>query len=183
MDVCRPIRARGKQRLGGLAQTGYCPALQRRFHGVREHLVWTPEARIAFVLQLPGRRHDVQGLYALLETAFRGHLLGDNAYWPRPDKRRQLARQQITVTADVRGGWHVSNPPDEQALLKAHRHKVERWIGLFDAQFHGHRTRCRSRRHYEARRWTKTLAHNLSRHVNREHGLPKESVAHFVRAA
>jgi len=49
--------------------------LKRWFHGVREHLVFTPGGRIAFVLQVPGNRHDVQGLYGLMKTTFRWHLV------------------------------------------------------------------------------------------------------------
>jgi hypothetical protein len=66
--------------------------------------------------------------------------------------------------------------PQEQALL-AQRWSVERRIGLFDRQFHAERTLCRSRRHYEARRWTKVLSHNLSRHVNQERHWQIESLA------
>ena len=83
VDVCRTVRAGKKKRLGGLAATGYCASLKRWFHGVREHLMVTPQGRIAAVVQIPGHRHDVQGLYALLKTSFAGHLLGDNAYWPQ----------------------------------------------------------------------------------------------------
>jgi hypothetical protein len=145
--------------------------------------VFTPGGRIAFVLQVPGNRHDVQGLYGLLKTTFHGHLLGDNAYWPKAAKREALARQGLTVTAAARSNWKVQNTAQEKALLKQWRGKVERRIGLFDAQFHAGRTLCRSPRHYEARRWAKVLSHNLSRHLNRKLRRPAESVAHFGLAA
>jgi len=145
--------------------------------------VFTPGGRIAFVLQVPGNRHDVQGLYGLLKTTFHGHLLGDNAYWPKAAKREALARQGLTVTAAARSNWKVHNTADEKALLKQWRGKVERRIGLFDAQFHAGRTLCRSPRHYEARRWAKVLSHNLSRHLNCKLRRPAESVAHFWLAA
>ena len=145
-------------------------------------MVFTPGGRIAFVLQVPGNRHDVQGLYGLMRTTFRGHLVGDNAYWPKAAKREALARRGITVTAATRSNWNVETTAEDKALLKR-RGKVERPIGLFDRQFNAGRTLCRSRRHYEARRWTKVLSHNLSRHVNRKLRRPRESVAHFRLAA
>lgn len=166
-----------------MARRGYCASLKRWFHGVREHLVFTPGGRIAFVLQVPGNRHDSQGLYALLHTTFRGHLLGDNAYWPRADQREALASQGITVAAATRSNWKVRNTPQDEALLKKWRGSVERRIGLFDRQFNAPRTLCRSRRHYEARRWAKVLSHNLSRHLNGKLRRPPESVAHFRLAA
>jgi hypothetical protein len=145
--------------------------------------VFTPGGRIAFVLQKPGNRHDIQGLYGLMKTAFRGHLVGDNAYWPKATKREALARQGITVTATARANWKARNTAREKALLKRWRGQVERRIGLFDQQFHAGRTLCRSRRHYEARRWAKVLSHNLSRHLNRKLHRPPESLAHFRLAA
>lgn len=153
--------------------------MKRWFHGVREHLIFTPGGRIALVLQMPGNRHDVQGLYALMKTSFRGHLLGDNAYWPKAAKRPQLAAQGITVTAPVARSWHLRNTAEEQELLDTWRWPVERRIGLFNRQFHAGRTLCRSRRHYEARRWTKVLSHNLSRHMNRKLHRPLESLAYL----
>jgi hypothetical protein len=183
VDVCRPVRAGKQERLGGLAQTGYCSALKRWFHGVREHPIFTPQGYIASVQQVPGNRHDVQGLYALLKSSFVGHLLGDNAYWPRAEKRDQLARQGITVMAASRSNWHFQYPPRQKAWLKRTRGRVERRIGLFDKQFHADRTLCRSERHYYARRWMKALAHNVSRHVNAAEKLPLESLAHFRLAA
>jgi hypothetical protein len=145
--------------------------------------VFTPGGRIAFVLQVPGNHHDVQGLYGLLKTTFCGHLLGDNAYWPKRAKREALARQGITVAAATRSNWSVRNSPVDEALLARWRGKVERRIGLFDQQFHADRTRCRSPRHYEARRWVKVLSHNVSRHLNGQLRRPRESLAHFRAVA
>jgi len=89
------------------------------------------------------------------------------------------ARKGVTVTAADRSNWTVQNTAVETALLKPWRGQVERRIGLFVQQFHADRTRCRSRRHYEARRWTKVLSHNLSRHLNGTLRRPRESLAHF----
>ena len=146
-------------------------------------MIFTPEGLIAFVVQIAGNRHDVNGLYALLKTTFQGHLLGDNAYWPKEKKRSKLAKKEITITADTRSNWHIKNPPEEQELLDAWRGSVERRIGLFDTQFHAGRTLCRSIKHYRARRWTKTLAHNFSRHLNSELNKPEESLMHYQLAA
>lgn len=157
--------------------------MKRWFHGVREHLIFTPEGRIAFALQIAGNRHDVNGLYALLKTSFQGHLLGDNAYWPKAEKRSELAAKEITVTADTRSNWHIKNPPEEQELLDTWRGRVERRIGLFDTQFHAGRTFCRSLKHYCARRWTKICTHNFSRHLNNELNRPEESLMHYQLAA
>jgi hypothetical protein len=162
-----------------LVRRGYCSSLKRWFQGVREHLVFTPGGRIAFVLRLPGHRHDIQGLYALLKTSFRGHLLGDNAFWPKTAKRAQLADKGITVTAATRSNWTVQNTAAEKAQLKKWRGKVERRIALLNQQFSADRTLCRSRRHYEARRWAKAMSHNLSRHLNHKLCRPPESLAHF----
>ena len=183
VDVCRPVRAGKKKRLGGLARKGYCASLKRWYHGVREHLIFTPEGRIVFVVQIAGNRHDVNGLYALLKTTFQGHLLGDNAYWPKAKKRSKLAEKKITITADTRSNWHIKNPPEEQDLLDTWRGRVERRIGLFDTQFYAGRTLCRSLKHYHARRWTKIFAHNFSRHLNTELNRPEESLMHYQLAA
>jgi hypothetical protein len=150
---------------------------------VREHLIFTPKGNIAFVQQIPGNRHDSQGLYALLKTTFTGALIADNAYWPNSHKCAQLEQQGIRVTAATRSNWKFQHPPKIKKLLKTHRPKIERRIGLYDRQFHAQQTLCRSRQHYEARRWIKALAHNISRRINAQAHLPKESVAHFRRAA
>ena len=83
------------------------------------------------------------------------------------------------MTAATCSNWKAHNTAQEKALLKQWRGKVERRIGLLDQQFNAGRTLCRSRRHYEARRWAKVLSHNLSRHLNRKLRRPRESVAHF----
>ena len=118
-----------------------------------------------------------------MKTAFRGHLLGDNAYWPRVSKRPALEACGITVTAASRSTWVAQNSAAEKALLKQWRPQVERRIALWNQQFSAHRTLCRSRRHYEARRWAKAMSHNLSRHLNHQLQQPPESLAHFRLAA
>jgi hypothetical protein len=166
-----------------LARHGYCAALKRWFHGVREHLIFTPQGRIAFVQQVPGHRHDTQGLYALLETSFSGALLGDNAYWPRPEKRTALEQQQLYVTAATRSNWNYQHPPAIAATLRKHRPPVERRIAKFNKQFHAQRTLCRSRKHYEARRWAKALTFNASRPINLDLSRSEETYLHFHIAA
>lgn len=146
-------------------------------------MVFTPQGRIACSLQIPGNRHDVQGLYALLKTPFIGHLLGDNAYWPRESKRRELVDHGITVMAASRSNWKFQYSKKERRWLNRTRAGVERRIGLFDAQFHAGRTLCRSLKHHLARRSAKALAHNCSRHANSVWNWPGESVAHFHAAA
>jgi hypothetical protein len=133
-------------------------------------------------VQVAGNRHDVNGLYALLRDSFRGHLVGDNAYWPKEEKRGALAERGVTITAATRSNWAVKSTPEEKALLKQ-RGKIERFIGLLDRQFHAHRTLNRSRRHYEARRWTKAAAHNAARLLNNRLALPAEAYQHFHLAA
>lgn len=169
--------------MGGLVRNGYCPALNRYYHGVREHLIFTPGGRVAFLAHVPGHRHDVQGLYGLLRTQFRGHLVGDNAYWPRPDMREKLKAHGITVAAATKPQWAMHNPAELQRFLRINCKRMERRIALFNTQFHAARTLCRSRKHFEARRWTKALALNLSRHLNQELKQPLESTAHFRLAA
>ena len=176
------IRAGQKQRLGGLSKTGYCAALRRYFHGVREHLIFTPQGRIACVLQVAGNRHDINGLYEFLKNSFAAQLIGDNAYWPKASLREELSAQGVTVIAAARSNWKIQNTSAEKKLLQK-RGRVERFIGLFDQQFHAGKTLNRSRRHYQARRWTKAAAHNLSRHISNEQTLPGESVQHFRLAS
>jgi len=162
---------------------GRCAALRRWYCGVREHLIVTPGGGIAFIEQLAGNRHDVQGLYALLKTSVCGLLVGDTAYWPRPSERAKLAQKGIEVLAATDRRWGFQNPPEVAVWIDRHRHHLDRWISLFDQQFHADRTLCRNPRHYEARRWTKVLAFNAARYINRTHGWPKESVQHFHLAA
>jgi hypothetical protein len=150
---------------------------------VREHLILTKSGRIAFVQQVAGHRHDVQGLYALLETSFSGTLLGDTAYWPRPDKRQELARHGIQVFADTDRRWRFQHTPQVAALIDEYRHRIERWTSLFNQQFHADRTLCRSVKHYVARRWTKALAYDVSRYINAANRWPLESVQHFHLAS
>lgn len=183
MDVCRPVREGKRKRLGGLAKKGYCASLKRWYVGVREHLFFTLDGRLALVVQVAGNRHDTRGLYALLETAFTGALLADNGYWPTAGKRAELEAHGVTVLACARRNWKFRHTAADAALLKKHRPRVERFIGLFDAQFHAARTRSRNRRHYLARRWCKVLAHNGSRFVNRLHGWAFESMTHYRRVS
>ena len=150
---------------------------------MREHVIFTPQGRIAYIQQIPGNRHDVQGLYALLKTSFEGHLLGDSAYWPNKKKRPRLEKKNIRVTAASHSNWKSQHPASVVKFLRKHRDGVERRIGLLDKQFHADRTLCRSAKHYHARRWTKALTHNASRHINADLNLPMDSVAHFTRVA
>jgi hypothetical protein len=130
-----------------------------------------------------GRSHVDPALGEIAGDSFAGHLLGDNAYWPRAERRAQLAEQEITVQAASRSNWRFQYPPAEQAWLKRTRGGVERRIGLFDQQFDAGRTRCRSVTHLWARRWTKALAHNASRQINAALRRPLESVQHLHLAA
>lgn len=135
------------------------------------------------VVQVPGNRHDVQGLYALLQTTFRGHLIGDNAYWPQEKMDPQLVRQGIVMTAATRRGFGFQYPADFRSALHHERGQIERRISLFNRQFFAGRTLNRSQRHYLARRITKALALNTSRHVNCVLEKSYESVAHFHSAS
>jgi hypothetical protein len=177
------VRAKQRERLGGLAATGYCASLKKYFHGVREHLIFTPEGRLAFVLSIPGNRHDVNGLYALLTTAFKGALLGDSAYQPNKTKAPELQAHGIHMHAEQKSNAKQPRPAALRDWLHARRSRVERRIGLFDFQFHAQKTLNHAVRHYHARRWAKALAHNCSRHINASHRFPFESVAHFNAAA
>ncbi len=75
VDVCCPVRAGKKKQLSELARKGYYASLKRWYHGVCARLIFTPEGRITFVIQIAGNRHDVNGLYVLLKTSFQGHPL------------------------------------------------------------------------------------------------------------
>lgn len=169
--------------MGGLAQKGYCASLKRWFYGVREHMIYTPGGLIAHMEQVPGNRHDVQGLYALLKSTFTEWLIGDNAYWPKKDKRERLALKGIRVTAESRSNWTFQYSGSDRKKLKRERSKIERFISLFNQQFHAGRTLCRSAKHYNARRWAKSLSHNADRHINTVKELPRESYNHFRLAA
>jgi hypothetical protein len=150
---------------------------------VREHFIFTPCGRIAFLMHVPGHRHDTQGLYALLRTHFRGHLIGDNAYWPRPDMREKLRHHGITVCPATKAEWSMHNSPQVQRFIRKQCKRMERQIARLNTQFHTSRTLCRSRKHFEGRRWTKVMAFNLSRHINQVLHRPLESTAHFHLAA
>ena len=127
---------------------------------------------------MAGNRHDTQGLYALLQSTFKGCLLTDNGYWPRAEKRQALKQEGIRVIAQERSHPRkATNTAEEKALLKQWRGRVERHISLFDAQFHAQRTLCRSEKHYRARRCAKALSHNASRHINAALGRPLEALA------
>ena len=119
------------------------------------------------------------GLYDLLTTAFAGHLIGDSGYWPKAKPRAALAAKGITIDAATCPKWTFQNPPKTAELINSHRRPVERIIGLYNQQFHAGTTRCRSPKHYHARRWTKALAHNLSLYINYTNNWPLESLVHF----
>ena len=150
---------------------------------MREHLIVTPQGRIAWLQQVAGNRHDVNGLYALLKTPFRGALLADCAYQPNKNQALRLQAHGIRVHAAQKSNARHPRPKALRNWLHQRRRKIERRIALLDEQFHAGRTLNRSCRHYEARRWTKALAHNAAYHINAAQGLPLESVAHFKAAA
>ena len=166
-----------------MAKKGYCSSLKRWFVGLREHMVFTPDGRIAFMLQLAGNRHDVQGLYTFLETSFRGCLLADNGYWPKPNKRTELEEHGITIIACTRSNQKFRHTASNAALLKKHRPHVERFIGLFGQQFNATRTQNRNFKNYVSRRWTKAMAHNASRAINKENNWSINSVAHLRKVS
>lgn len=166
-----------------MATKGYCASLKRWFIGLREHLVFTPDGRIATMFQMKGNCHDIHGLYVLLEASFRGCLLADNGYWPGPDKREKLAQHGITVIASSRRNQKFRHTRKNAALLKKYRPYIERFIGLFNQQFHASRTRCRNFKNYMARRWFKVMAHNASRSINKENQWSKNSLAHIRRVS
>ena len=153
------------------------------FHGVREHLIFTPGGMLAGLLQLPGNRHDVNGLYALLKTAFKGTLIGDSAYQPNTTKRTELNLQGIHVHAIPKSNAKLLLAPVLVDGLHERRAPIERRIGLFDEQFNAHRTLNRAARLYRGRRLAKALAHNISRLINIKNGRPKERVAYLRYAA
>ena len=177
------MRAGHKERLNGLAQHGYCAALDEYFYGVREHLIFTPGGMLVCALQLSGERHDVHGLYALLQTSFSGVLYADNAYTPRIEKRDELYARGIHVCAVPKKNAKLPLAPSLNNYLRKRRGVIERYIALYDNQFHAARTLNRSERHYRARRMFKVLSHNCSRIANAALELSRHSVAHFHAAA
>jgi len=138
---------------------------------------------IACIAQVPGNRHDVNGLYCLLYTSFRGRLLADNAYTPGRKLDAELREHQIQVVAQTRKDSRLPLPPQTGRFVKANRGRVERRISLFNQQFHANRTLCRSSRHYVARRWFKALGHDLSRFLNPKLHRRGEGMLHFRVAA
>ena len=150
---------------------------------MREHLIVTPGGMIANLVQLPGNRHDVNGLYALLKTTFKGTLIGDSAYQPNAKKRVELNQQGIHAHAIPKSNAKLPLAPVLVEWMHKKRAPIERRIGLFNEQFNAHRTLNRSARHYRARRLTKALAHNISRLINVTNGRPKERVAYLRYAA
>lgn len=177
------MRAGRKERLNGLAQHGYCAALDEYFYGVREHLIFTPGGMLVGSLQLSGEQHDVNAAYALLTSSFAGVLYADNAYWPRADKREELLAHGITICAVPKKNAKLPLAPCLDKHLRKRRGVVERFIALYDDQFHAGQTLNRSARHYQARRMFKMLSHNCSRVANDYLQFSIHSVAHFHAAA
>ncbi|MCX7806427.1 MAG: transposase [Planctomycetota bacterium] len=177
------MRAGEKIRLDGMAQIGYCASMKKYYYGVREHIIFTRGGRISHIEHVAGNRHDVQGLYALLKSSFRGVLIGDCAYQPNVIKKEELREKGIYMIAAQRSNTRRPRSREFNEWLHRNRAQIERWIGLFDHQFSADRTFNRSWRHYVARRWTKALAHNCSRHINECHRFAFESTAHFRAAS
>jgi len=138
---------------------------------------------LACALQLSGEQHDVNGLYALLKTSFSGVLYADNGYWPNLEKREELLTHGITVCAVPKKNAKLPLAPSLNKYLRKRRGAVERFIALFDEQFHAGLTLNRSERHYRARRTFKLLSHNCSRVANAALHCSIHSVAHFHAAA
>lgn len=132
---------------------------------------------------MPGNRHDVQGLYALLNTTFRGHLIGDNAYWPQERRDCELIRAGIVMTANTRDGFKFQYPCDFCRALNRTRRLIERYIAQFNHQFHAARTFNRSAVHYVARRWMKALSANATKHFNDSHAYPTAGFSHLHAVA
>lgn len=125
--------------------------------------MFTRGGLIAGVAQVGGHHHDVHGLYALMETSFRGTLVGDNGCWTGERNRRKLFDGGLKVAAFPRSNQHARYLPITGAVLRGVCGRVERRIGLYDQQFHAGKTANRSRRHYIARRLAKAAAHNSYR--------------------
>src|SRR5208283_4074265 len=141
VDICRTKRAEVEDvRLEGLGKIGYCAGTARWFCGVREHLIFTPHGMVTSVTQVPGNRHDVQGLYTLLRTTFHGLLFSDNAYTPGAKLDAQLRAREIVVIAQPRKNSRQPLPRRTRIFVHAKRSHVERRISLFDKQFNAGRT-------------------------------------------
>ena len=138
---------------------------------------------MAYVQHVSGNKHDVNGLYALLHTTFKGALLGDSAYQPNPTMNEKLHAQGIRAHAEQKANAKEPRPEYLRQWLHVRRSPIERHIALFNEQFAAGRTLNRSVRHFLARRWTKALAHNCSRYINLANQLPVASVRHFHAAA
>jgi hypothetical protein len=67
----------------------------------------------------------------------------------------------------------------DAALLKKRRPHMERFMNLFDQRFNATRTQCRNFRNYVAGGWTRAMAHNAPRFINKENGWPLNLVAHL----
>lgn len=169
--------------MSGLAQHGYCASLDEYYYGVREHLIFTPSGMLAGAIHLPGNRHDAHGAYALLKTAFTGVFYADNAYTPKPKKRDELLARGIHICAVPKKNALLPLAPCLDEYLRKRRGVIERFIALYNQQFHSGRTLNRSLRHYCARRAFKMLSHNCSRVTNATLKRALHSVAHFHAAA
>ena len=138
---------------------------------------------LAGVIHLPGNRHDVHGAYALLKTAFTGVFYADNAYTPKASEREKLLAKGIHICAVPKQNAKLPLAPCLDAYLRKERGVIERFIALYNQQFHAGRTLNRSVRHYLARRAFKLLSHNCSRVTNAALQRSIHSVAHFHAAA
>lgn len=149
---------------------------------MREHLIVTPQGNIAHIEQLPARRHDVQGLYALLNTSFTGHLVADNGYWPNPKMRELLLAHGIQVTAGARANQRQQPSAHQKRLLKK-RQIMEPRISGFNRSTNADRTLCRRQKHHRARRWVKALGHNARRRLNPLFGCTPDAWLRFHTVA
>ncbi|MCX7935055.1 MAG: transposase [Planctomycetota bacterium] len=152
---------------------------KRYFHGVREHLIVSLQGHILYLVEVPGNRHDVNGLYALMRESFRGHLIiADNAYWPKQEKRAALAAQGITSLTHVTTG--TSNLPWKK---KNNLNFVGKSKEISASSINSSNAQNRNPQHYLARRWTKAVAYNATRLLNHRFHFPSESYLHFHLAA
>lgn len=145
--------------------------------------MFTAEGRVATLVQVPGNRHDVNGLYALLKTAFQGTLYADCAYAPNARLSEQLKKAGIRVVPARKKNARLPLAPELAEFQKKRRAPIERRIGLFDDQLNARRTLNRSEPHYRARRWTKALARNTSIHINVQNEWTTEATSHFRAAS
>lgn len=134
-------------------------------------------------IHIPGNRHDVHGAYALLKSAFAGVFYADNAYTPNATKREELHAKGIRICAVPKKNAKLPLAPCLDEYLRKERGAIERFIALFNEQFHAGRTLNRAVRHYLARRAFKMFSHNCSRVTNDTIKRSRHSVAHFHAAA